>query len=528
MQTLKRIPAVLIFSAIAYLGVACERTATPTGARSRVHAVLLSSDPTTRWVNAVDPNGFPYSPPGTSCDNPGYQTIQDAVTAAGTGDRINVCPGTYMERVTIGAGKDGIQLRSVGRWQAVIKAPPDNPLDPIKAIVRVTGAQNVTILAFTITGPGSGPCNSLRYGVRVDEGGSADILGNHITQIRDEPFSGCQNGVAVLVGRQAEMTTGSARIMGNVIDNYQKNGPTVDNTDSHADIVNNRILGVGPTAVIAQNGIQVSRGATANVRHNFVAENIYAPGTVEATGILLFQSGNVLTEHNSVTSNDGGIFMQEAASGSMTPYNLVRASTFDGITLFVASADQVAYNKAGQNGGPGIGVYDSNNNTLQHNVVDSNQDSGILLDDATDNTVSSNEVMNNGNGDADLTDGIRVTITSMRNTIQSNQLRNNVTHDCHDFSTGLGTLGTANSWVDNHGGTSVPAGLCSGGADDASFQTSTVFGWDPAFPWYDGLDLGGDYDWATAYATIDTDGLLQLLPAIRLSGIRRATPSPNE
>jgi hypothetical protein len=202
------------------------------------------------------------TPPGTSCSDAGYKTISAAVADASSGDRINVCPGTYVEQVTIPAGKDNIQLRSTRRWEAVIKAPPDNPLDPIKAIVRINGGHNVTILAFTITGPGSGGCNSLRYGVRVDEGGSADILGNHITQIRDDPFSGCQNGVAVLVGRQAEFTVGTARVIGNVIDHYQKNGPTVGNTGSHAEISHNRILGIGPTAVIAQNGVQASGGVT--------------------------------------------------------------------------------------------------------------------------------------------------------------------------------------------------------------------------------------------------------------------------
>src|SRR5205814_2347274 len=215
MRTLQRATAALIYPAILCLGVACERTDTPTGAQPRAGALLLSNDPTTRWVNDDDPNGPPYSPPGSSCNNPGYQTVQEAVDAAFTGDRINVCPGTYVEQVTIPAGKDNIQLRSVGHWQAVIQAPP-MMTDP-KAIVRVNGAHNVTILAFTITGPGGSGCNSLRYGVRVDETGSADILGNHITQIRDNPFSGCQNGVAVLVGRRfmplppdvPDVTTGS-------------------------------------------------------------------------------------------------------------------------------------------------------------------------------------------------------------------------------------------------------------------------------------------------------------------------------
>lgn len=473
-----------------------------------------TADPTTLWVNHTDS----YDPPGSSCAHPDYPTIQAAVDAAAPGDRINVCAGTYVEQVII--PKDNIQLRSVGAWKAVIQAPP--VMLPPKAIVLVSGAHDVTILAFTITGPGGGPCDFLEYGVRVDNGGSANILGNHITQIRDEPFSGCQNGVAVQVGRQREGTTGSARIIGNVIDNYQKNGPTVDNVGSYAEIAHNRILGGGPTDVTAQNGVQVSRGATANVHHNFVSGNIYTPQAVEATGILLYQSGVVATEHNSVSANDGDIYMYQAAAGSTTPYNLVRASTFDGITLDFAPGNQVANNKTTQNGGPGIGLYDdSRNNILQNNVVDGNSDSGILLDVASNNTVAQNEVMNNGTAGPDVTDGIRVNSASTGNTIQHNQLRNNVTHDCHD-----NTLVPLNSWVDNHGGTSFPAGLCGGG--NATFNTSTVaYGWDPSYAWYDEYGVTGDYDWTSVYSTIDTDALLQLLPSIRLNGVRRAAASPN-
>ena len=143
------------------------------------------ASPGTLWVNG---SGSLFVPPGTSCATPGFATIQSAVNAASSGDRINVCPGTYTEQVVIPAGKNSIQLRSVKMWQAVIKAPA-LMLDPIKAIVRVNGALNTTILAFTVTGPGGGPCNSLRYGIRVDSGGSADILGNHIVDIRDDPLA---------------------------------------------------------------------------------------------------------------------------------------------------------------------------------------------------------------------------------------------------------------------------------------------------------------------------------------------------
>jgi parallel beta-helix repeat protein len=528
MQTVRRVAAVLICPLIAWLGAACERTEAPTKPSPPPAALELSSSSTTRWVNDDDPNGGFYVAPGTSCNDPGYQTVQAAVNAAGPGDRINVCAGTYTEEVLIsGAGKNNISLRSVRRWDAVIKAPAVM-LGPTKSIVLVNAAQNVTILAFTITGPSALPCDGLRYGVRVDGGGSAAILGNHITQIRDEPFSGCQNGVAVQVGRLSEGTTGSAQILGNVIDHYQKNGPTVSNAGSHAEIAYNRIFGVGPTAVIAQNGIQASGGATAEIRHNFVSGNIYTPQTFASTGILLFTPGDVLSDHNTLTSNDVGLYVF-GTTGSNSPHNRVRGSTFDGLILQQASGNQAAENRTDHNNGPGIGVYDSQDNSLDDNMVEDNAGSGILLDNGDNNTVGSNKVRENGTAGGDATDGIRLEMTSSSNTVHDNRLKHNVTHDCHDNSTGTGTAGTDNSWINNDGTTSNRTGLCGEDDNDADFETSTMYGWDAAYPWYDGFGIAAaEYDFATAYATIDTESLLQLLPQIRLAGIRRATPSPNQ
>src|SRR3546814_20557140 len=70
-------------------------------------------------------------------------------------------------------------------------------------------------------------CNSIRYGVFVDNGGSALITDNHITEIRDLglTLSGCQNGIGVSVGRALPPdgpTTGSATVVHNLIDKYQK------------------------------------------------------------------------------------------------------------------------------------------------------------------------------------------------------------------------------------------------------------------------------------------------------------------
>jgi pectin methylesterase-like acyl-CoA thioesterase len=56
-----------------------------------------------------------------SCPNADYSTIQSAVAAAGPRDTVKVCPGTYTEQVTIGAGKDGLKLESEKPLQAVVQ-----------------------------------------------------------------------------------------------------------------------------------------------------------------------------------------------------------------------------------------------------------------------------------------------------------------------------------------------------------------------------------------------------------------------
>jgi hypothetical protein len=289
----------------------------------------------TRWVNVNRPPGTP--PTGTSCTKPGFVSIQQAVTASLPGDTINVCPGTYTEQVIVPPGKDNLTIQSVTLLAAVIQAPPTVQFDFVnsKSIVRITTSRNVTLLGFTITGPGPGPCDSLRFGVRVDGGGSANIIRNHITEIRDTPLSGCQNGVAILVGRRLEGQVGSAYIVENLIDKYQKNGPTVDNVGSSAVIVGNTIVGAGSTPVIAQNGIQVSSGANAEVASNRVTDNVYglAPATY-STGIILFEAGSATrVSKNIAKRNDDNVDVHTTSGSRISDNRLTNAVVFDGIFM---------------------------------------------------------------------------------------------------------------------------------------------------------------------------------------------------
>jgi hypothetical protein len=265
---------------------------------------------------------------------------------------IKVCRGTYLEQVTVPPGKDDLTLFSEGAFDAVIKAPPIM-LTP-KAIVRVSGSHNVTLRHFTITGPGGGPCDSLEYGVRIDAGGSALITDNHITEIHDTPFSGCQNGVGVLVGRNFENQTGFATIVHNLIDRYQKGGVVVDGDvtsgRSNAEVAFNDIIGFGATPIIAQNGIQVSRNAVANVHHNRVSLNNFVLPTASSEAILLFQENpGTSVHHNAIYLND------------------------DGVGLFTTVGTDVSHNNSTDNDFDGIFAdTDTSNNTISYNRADGN------------------------------------------------------------------------------------------------------------------------------------------------------------
>ena len=145
----------------------------------------------------------------------------------------------------------------------------------------------------------------------VNDGGDIDVKNSSVHNIGEVPFNGTQHGVGIYFLAGA---TGS--IHKNTVSAYQKGGIVVNGVGSSAKIQNNTVTGLGRVDFIAQNGIQVSRGATGDVSNNTVSGNAYTGANFASSGgVLIFGGcGGPLTtgvdvKNNTLINNDVGIFL---------------------------------------------------------------------------------------------------------------------------------------------------------------------------------------------------------------------------
>lgn len=322
-------------------------------AAALIAAFCLGAGPASAATFIVDDDGKAAPPSNCNATTPASSSIEAAVEAAPPGSTINVCPGTYTEQVSFEPDDDDTTIRSLVALAAVIQAPPSVAVLEAQSIVHVNGATGVRILQFTITGPGPTTCGSINYGVYVEQGGSVLIQGNHIVDIRDAGplVSGCQNGSGIRVGRQLLGTTGTATIVGNRIERYQKNGMTIDGVGTRATIQNNTVDGIGPTPFNAQNGIQISRGAFADARYNRISDNAYTGPETYATGFLLCcdsppdigpgPAPGTTVASNTVVRNDNNIDVSNTVQARILDNTVLDARRYDGIYMGTTTAENL-------------------------------------------------------------------------------------------------------------------------------------------------------------------------------------------
>ena len=338
---------------------------------------------------------------GTCTNLPFYPTIQLAVNSVPAGTTIEICPGIYAEQVTIsknlvlaGVSANGaVGPAASGANNPTLVSPAggvvSNASDlydgsPIAAQIVVStptgAAQPITVNINNIIIDGS---NNLISGCAPDLVGiyyqNASGTMNHVAtrfQELGSGLGGCQSGLGIFV--ESGYGTGGTSvvtIVNSSVHDYQKNGITVDGSGTSASVKLNYVVGQGATPVIAQNGIQLSDGATGTISNNTVTDDVYVnpPGGPywSASGILLYDSGGssakaVVVSANTISNTQGAIVTYGDSFGT-ADYNSI---TSNKITTSPAAGPYFI---------DGIDLC-SNNNTAKSNTVFNSSGSGVHID----------------------------------------------------------------------------------------------------------------------------------------------------
>jgi hypothetical protein len=347
----------------------------------------------------------------TGCSSPGYTTVQGAVNAATPGDTVYLCGTTpFREQVIITksitlTGDSGATIAAPSPWVASADPLPpqftsDGLLVPQAIVVAWGHGVHVTIGGLTITGPlpGDGGCGSDEYGILVIDGASAQIAHDAVTNIKDANSSlyGCQFGVGIEIGSQywptpgyaaqkLENFTGTATITRTTVSGYQKGGLVVDGPGSSGYVSGDTVTGAGPSSAlgtaIAQNGVQVTDGAGAQILDNTVSANQYSGGGyASSAGILIFGGcgtpleRNVQVAGNTLTNNDVGVYLW---NGSPDPSCTVTPSTITGdVVTDNRISDSAVTNTSGQSTSPLCGYQAGIQEFGNHDVITFNHVDG--------------------------------------------------------------------------------------------------------------------------------------------------------
>jgi hypothetical protein len=277
---------------------------------------------------------------GTSCSDPGFNTIQSAITAAPSGATIEVCAGTYTEQLQIASS---VTINGVGN---VIVQLPSTPADSTTACdtaqgtgayqpdqdgIAVCGSATVKLDNIVVDAAwASSVCDDSLYGILVGGGATLSFDNSSVIAAGAYPLNGCQGGIGIQAGMSwtTPVEVGHLTMTDSSVSGYQKNGVVVDGAKSTGTISHSTVTGAGPTTAIAQNGIQVSNGAGAKISYTTVSGNECDDNAAPcgANGLTDTQSAGLLfygaasgssVSHSRLSYNDMGLYYSANPAGSV-------------------------------------------------------------------------------------------------------------------------------------------------------------------------------------------------------------------
>ena len=369
---------------------------------------------------------------GADCPEATFQSIQAAVDAASAGDTIEVCPGTYLERVSVTKtlkllgpkhGKDGQKRNLQSKGEAVVASSTPFSLS----------ADDIVLDGFTIevvldeSGEGAGIFTSeLFSGYQIlNNVGDAD----GVTLL----FPGC-NGQKRSVARRNHF--------------FNRLGIATSDDEPRA-VANNLLI---EENLFTDSTLLLASGEDTNV---VIRKNKLEGSPRSEFGIGVFNAQGVTIEQNKILGLTGDSIQIADSSNVLVSDNLLRDGVGTAIWLHSILSDvRVEWNRIAGFTAYGLTIENSSGVVVSNNEIEDNRD-GIRLLTASANNIEHNNIEDNAGV------GIDVSADSSANQFASNELGGNRPLDCQDSSSGTGTAGTANIWVHNDCNRSNPKALCS-------------------------------------------------------------------
>jgi len=343
--------------------------------------------------------GDPHATPWVWYVNDVYgSTIGEAIAEATDGDTVNVSPGTYEEQIVItqsdlellgsGSGSDPgsntVVLAPNGMsWYFTTSA--DN-----YPIIGIDGATGVGIRRLRVDGAGRGNTNTRFVGIGFwNSDGDVDHCA--ITNVKDTPFSGAQHGVGIYAYNDGSKGTYDIEVSNTTVDEFQKTAMALSGAGLTITVDSCTVAGVGPTAVTAQNGVQIGYDATGVVTDCDISGIDYTGTGWSASGVLLYYpAAGMVLSGNQVSDCQGGLNAYFCDGLAMSANQWT-----DNEFTFVWGGDSVSVSGDEFTGNDqALYIADATNLSASENIFDGN-DYAVIIDGLADNIFGDANQINN-------------------------------------------------------------------------------------------------------------------------------------